>query len=47
MTPIEFALKEWPLVAVAAVSGAMLVWPLVSRRMSPMKDVGMHAARSS
>ena len=44
MTPIEFALKEWPLVAVAVVSGTMLVWPLVARRMSPMKEVGTHAA---
>jgi len=44
MTPIDFVQKEWPLVAVAVVSGAMLVWPLVSRRMSPMKDVGTHMA---
>jgi rhodanese-related sulfurtransferase len=44
MTPIEFALKEWPLVAVAVVSGTMLVWPLVARRFSPMKEVGTHAA---
>ena len=44
MTPIEFVQKEWPLIAVAVVSGSMLVWPLVSRRMSPMKDVGTHAA---
>jgi rhodanese-related sulfurtransferase len=32
------------LIAVAFVSGAMLVWPLVQRRLSAMKDVGTHAA---
>jgi rhodanese-related sulfurtransferase len=44
MTPFEFAQKEWPLIAVAVVSGTMLVWPLVTRRLSPMKEVGTHAA---
>ena len=41
---MQFIEANWYLVLAMVVSGAMLVWPLVSRRMSPMKDVGMHAA---
>jgi rhodanese-related sulfurtransferase len=36
----RFFTENWMLIAVAFVSGAMLVWPLVQRRMSPMKDIG-------
>ena len=37
---MAFVQENWLLIAVAFVSGAMLVWPLVQRRFSPMKDVG-------
>ena len=35
-----FVQENWVLIAVAFVSGAMLVWPLVQRRLSPMKPIG-------
>lgn len=38
--PMPFVQENWILIAVAFVSGAMLVWPLVQRRFSPMKAVG-------
>jgi rhodanese-related sulfurtransferase len=37
---MAFVQENWLLIFVAFVSGAMLVWPLVQRRFSPMKDVG-------
>ena len=44
MTVLSFIEKNWMLILVAFVSGAMLVWPLVQRRFSPVRDVGTHAA---
>ena len=37
---MSFLQENWILVLVAFVSGAMLVWPLVQRRLSPMKELG-------
>ena len=44
MTLVAFIEKNWMLITVAFVSGAMLVWPLVQRRFSAMKEVGTHVA---
>lgn len=41
---MAFVTENWILILVAFVSGAMLVWPLVQRRFSPMKSVGTLAA---
>lgn len=35
-----FIEKNWPLVLVFVLSGAMLLWPLVQRRLSPTREVG-------
>ena len=40
MSILAFVEKNWMLVTVAFVSGAMLVWPLVQRRFSPMRELG-------
>jgi rhodanese-related sulfurtransferase len=37
---MAFLQDNWILILVAFVSGAMLVWPLVQRRFSPMKEIG-------
>jgi rhodanese-related sulfurtransferase len=37
---MSFVQNNWLLILVLIVSGAMLVWPLVQRRLSPLKDVG-------
>ena len=37
---MPFVQENWILIAVAFVSGAMLVWPLMQRRFSSMKAVG-------
>src|SRR5512137_3008060 len=37
---MSFLQNNWMLVLVLVMSGAMLVWPLVQRRMSPAKDIG-------
>ena len=37
---MSFVQNYWYLILPLIVSGAMLVWPLVQRRMSPVKDVG-------
>jgi rhodanese-related sulfurtransferase len=37
---MSFFRENWLLILVAFVSGAMLVWPLVQRRFSPMKELG-------
>jgi rhodanese-related sulfurtransferase len=46
MTFIDFLLKDrnWIYAVAAVVSGAMLLWPLVGRRLSSMKEVGTHGA---
>jgi len=37
---MSFIQENWLLILVMFSSGAMLVWPLVQRRLSPMKEVG-------
>jgi rhodanese-related sulfurtransferase len=37
---VAFVYENWMLIAVAFVSGAMLLWPLAQRRFSPMKPIG-------
>ena len=37
---MSFIQNNWMLILVAFLSGAMLVWPLVQRRFSTMKDIG-------
>ncbi len=37
---MSFIQENWLLILVMFASGAMLVWPLVQRRLSPMKEVG-------
>jgi rhodanese-related sulfurtransferase len=37
---MQFIQTNWMLVLVMIVSGAMLVWPLVGRRWSSMRDIG-------
>jgi rhodanese-related sulfurtransferase len=37
---MTFVVENWMLFAVMATSGAMLLFPLVQRRLSPVKDVG-------
>ena len=39
-----FIEKNWMLVLTRVLSGAMLVWPLVSRRLSPARDLNTLAA---
>ena len=46
MTPIEFLARDqnWVYAVAAVVSGTMLVWPMIGRRFSAVKDVGTHGA---
>ena len=37
---MSFIQKNWLLILVMFLSGAMLLWPLVQRRMSPIKEIG-------
>src|SRR5690349_17032674 len=37
---MNFLAKNWPLVLVFVVSGAMLLWPLLKRRISPAREIG-------
>jgi|SRR5689334_13296799 len=37
---MAFIEKNWILILAFVLSGAMLLWPLVQRRLSPMKEVG-------
>jgi rhodanese-related sulfurtransferase len=37
---MSFIEKNWMLILVMFVSGAMLLWPILQRRFSPMKEVG-------
>ena len=41
---LKFVIDNWMLVLVAVVSGAMLVWPLIQRRFSPVKEIGVQGA---
>ena len=35
-----FITRNWPLVLVFVISGAMLLWPLLQRRLSPSREIG-------
>jgi rhodanese-related sulfurtransferase len=37
---MSFIQSNWMLILVLILSGGMLVWPLIQRRLSPSKDVG-------
>jgi rhodanese-related sulfurtransferase len=37
---MEFLIKNWLLVLAMVLSGAMLLWPVVQRRLSPVKEIG-------
>jgi rhodanese-related sulfurtransferase len=37
---MAFVEKNWLLILTFVASGLMLLWPLISRRMSPVKEVG-------
>src|SRR6185312_6832675 len=37
---LPFLEKNWPLVLVFLLSGAMLLWPLLQRRLSPVREIG-------
>ena len=37
---MTFVEKNWILFVALFLSGAMLLWPLVQRRLSPMKEIG-------
>jgi rhodanese-related sulfurtransferase len=37
---MSFIETNWMLLVVLVLSGGMLVWPLVQRRLSPMKEIG-------
>ena len=39
-TSMSFIQANWMLIVVLLLSGGMLLWPLVQRRLSPMKDIG-------
>ena len=36
---MSFVQNNWMLIAVFVLSGGMLIWPFVQRRLSPVKDV--------
>jgi len=40
MSFMSFVEKNWPLFLAFVLSGAMLLWPLVQRRLSPVKEIG-------
>jgi rhodanese-related sulfurtransferase len=37
---LPFLEKNWILIVAFLLSGAMLLWPLLQRRLSPMKEIG-------
>jgi rhodanese-related sulfurtransferase len=37
---LPFVEKNWPLVLVFVLSGAMLLWPILQRRLSPTQEIG-------
>jgi len=41
---MAFLEKNWMLVLTFVASGLMLLWPLVSRRLSPVKEIGTAVA---
>jgi rhodanese-related sulfurtransferase len=38
--PLSFIENNWPLILVMAVSGGMLLWPLIQHRLSPTREIG-------
>jgi len=36
----RFIVENWPLALVFVVSGSMLAWPLVRRRIAPVREIG-------
>ncbi|HSC98750.1 MAG TPA: rhodanese-like domain-containing protein [Casimicrobiaceae bacterium] len=41
---LPFIEKNWPLVLVFVLSGVMLLWPWVTRRLSPVREIGTYDA---
>ena len=41
---LPFLEKNWPLVLVFVLSGVMLLWPWVTRRLSPVREIGTFEA---
>lgn len=39
MPSLSFIENNWPLILVMVVSGGMLLWPLIQRRLSPMREI--------
>jgi rhodanese-related sulfurtransferase len=37
---MQFVQNNWPLVLVMIISGGMLLWPLIGRRFSKVREVG-------
>ena len=37
---VDFVTRNWPLVLVFVISGALLLWPLLSRRLTPAREIG-------
>jgi rhodanese-related sulfurtransferase len=37
---MSFVQNNWLLILVMLVSGSMLIWPVIQRRLSPVKEVG-------
>jgi rhodanese-related sulfurtransferase len=37
---MDFVVRNWMLFVTLLLSGGMLVWPLVQRRLSPMQEIG-------
>lgn len=40
VVPMDFLVRNWPIVLVFVLSGAMLLWPLVQRRLVPVREIG-------
>jgi hypothetical protein len=41
---MQFIQNNWPLILVMITSGGMLLWPLIGRRLSKVREVGALAA---
>jgi rhodanese-related sulfurtransferase len=41
---MQFIQNNWPLILVMIISGGMLLWPLIGRRLSNVREVGALAA---
>jgi rhodanese-related sulfurtransferase len=39
-TVVNFIVANWPLALVFVISGGMLLWPLLQRRLSPVREIG-------